>query len=97
MEGSGAGVRTKREIKMRDVVYSTFRWVWYRPIYTVIITLAFLYQLNKGFSPLRVCVSSRSALPDMKSSCEYVRANRPVIAVYIGSITSKSVGKRMSK
>jgi hypothetical protein len=61
------------------------------------MTLAFLYQLSSGFSPFFVCVSSRSALPDMKSSCEYVRANRPVIAVYMGSITPKSVGKRMSK
>jgi hypothetical protein len=63
----------------------------------VIITLAFLYQLKSGFSPFFVCVSSISALPAMKSLCEYVRANLPVMAVYMGSTTSKSVGKRMSK
>lgn len=67
------------------------------PYYTVIITLAFLYQLSSGLSPFFVLVSAMSALPAMKSSCRYVRAKRPVIAVYIGSMTSKSVGKRMSK
>ena len=66
-------------------------------IYRVIITLAFLYQPNSGLSPFFVLVSAISALPAIKSSCRYVRAKRPVIAVYIGSITSKSVGKRMSK
>jgi hypothetical protein len=65
--------------------------------YTVIITLAFLYQLSSGLSPFFVLVSAMSALPAIKSSCRYVRAKRPVIAVYIGSMTSKSVGKRMSK
>jgi hypothetical protein len=65
--------------------------------YTVIITLAFLYQLSNGLSPFFVVVSAISALPAMKSSCKYVRAKRPVIVVYIGSMTSKSVGKRMSK
>jgi hypothetical protein len=38
-----------------------------------------------------------SALPAMKSSCEYVRANLPVMAVYMGSMTLKSVGNKMSK
>jgi hypothetical protein len=66
-------------------------------IYTVIMTLAFLYQLNSGLSPFFVLVSAMFALPAMKSSCRYVRAKRPVIAVYMGSMTSKSVGKRMSK
>jgi hypothetical protein len=61
------------------------------------MTLAFLYQLNSGLSPFFVVVSAISALPAMKSSCRYVRAKRPVMAVYIGSMTSKSVGKRMSK
>lgn len=65
--------------------------------YTVIMTLAFLYQLNSGLSPFLVLVSATSARPAMKSSCRYVRAKRPVIAVYIGSITSKSVGKSISK
>jgi hypothetical protein len=65
--------------------------------HTVIITLAFLYQLSSGLSPFFVLVSAMSALPAIKSSCRYVRAKRPVIAVYIGSMTSKSVGKRMSK
>jgi hypothetical protein len=58
---------------------------------------AFLYQLSNGFSPFFVCVSAMSALPAIKSSCEYVRANLPVMAVYIGSTTSQSVGKSMSK
>lgn len=66
-------------------------------IYRVIITLAFLYQLNSGLSPFFVLVSAISALPAMKSSCKYVRAKRPVMAVYMGSTTWKSVGKRMSK
>jgi hypothetical protein len=65
--------------------------------YTVIITLAFLYQLSNGLSPFFVVVSAMSALPAMKSSCRYVRAKRPVIAVYMGSMTSKLVGNRMSK
>jgi hypothetical protein len=65
--------------------------------YTVIMTLAFLYQLSKGLSPFFVVVSAMSALPAMKSSCRYVRAKRPVIDVYMGSMTSKSVGKRISK
>jgi hypothetical protein len=65
--------------------------------YTVIMTLAFLYQLSSGLSPFFVFVSAISALPAIKSSCRYVRAKRPVMAVYMGSITSKSVGKRMSK
>jgi hypothetical protein len=65
--------------------------------YTVIMTLAFLYQLSSGLSPFFVFVSAIFALPAIKSSCRYVRAKRPVMAVYIGSITSKSVGKRMSK
>lgn len=65
--------------------------------YIVIMTLAFLYQLTSGLSPFLALVSAISALPAMKSSCVYVRANLPVMAVYMGSMTSKSVGKRMSK
>lgn len=65
--------------------------------YIVIMTLAFLYQVTSGLSPFFVLVSAMSALPAMKSSCVYVRANLPVMAVYMGSMTSKSVGKRMSK
>lgn len=65
--------------------------------YTVIMTLAFLYQLSSGLSPFLVLVSATSARPAMKSSCRYVRAKRPVMAVYMGSITSKSVGNRISK
>lgn len=65
--------------------------------YMVIMTLAFLYQVTNGLSPFFVLVSAMSALPAMKSSCVYVRANLPVMAVYMGSMTSKSVGKRMSK
>jgi len=38
-------------------------------IYIVIMTLAFLYQLNKGLSPFLVLVSAISALPAIKSSC----------------------------
>lgn len=37
-------------------------------IYKVNMTLAFLYQLSSGFSPLLVCVSSRYAHRRMKSS-----------------------------
>jgi hypothetical protein len=69
---------------------------WYL-IYNVIMTLAFLYQLSSGFSPFFVCVSSISALLAIKYSCEYVFANLPVMEVYKGSMTSKSVGKRISK
>lgn len=65
--------------------------------YIVIMTLAFLYQLTSGLSPFFVLVSAMSALPAIKSSCVYVRANLPVMAEYMGSMTSKSVGNRMSK
>ena len=68
-----------------------------RHFYMVIMTLAFLYQVTSGLSPFFVLVSAISALPAMNSSCVYVRANLPVMAEYMGSMTSKSVGKRMSK
>lgn len=68
-----------------------------RHLYMVIMTLAFLYQVTSGLSPFFVLVSAISALPAMNSSCVYVRANLPVMAEYMGSMTSKSVGKRMSK
>jgi len=61
------------------------------------MTLAFLYQLSSGLSPFFVVVSAISARPAMKSSWRYVRAKRPVMAVYMGSMTAKSVGKRISK
>src|SRR5690242_2425140 len=65
--------------------------------YIVIMMLAFLYQVTSGLSPFFVLVSAMSALPAIKSSCVYVRANLPVMAEYMGSMTSKSVGKSMSK
>ena len=93
MERAGAGVNIVEEC----CNITCFLLTRVKHNYKVIMTLAFLYQLKSGLSPFFVLVSAISALPAMKSSCRYVRAKRPVIAVYMGSITSKSVGKRMSK
>ena len=65
--------------------------------YTVIITLAFLYQLSSGFSPFFVCVSVTYAHLLIKSSWLESLVSLPVIARYTSSIMLKSVGKNMSK
>lgn len=65
--------------------------------YTVVMTLAFLYQVNSGFSPLFVSVPSTSAHLCKNSSCERTRVSLPVSAWYTFSMTVKSVGKRISK
>lgn len=59
---------------------SIYNEVAFFPSYTVIITLAFLYQLNKGFSPFLVCVSSTYAHLLKKSSCFITRVSFPVMA-----------------
>lgn len=48
--------------------------------YTVVITLAFLYQLSSGFSPLRTWVFSTNAHLFKKSSCVMTRVSLPVMA-----------------
>jgi len=65
--------------------------------HTVVITLAFLYHVNNGFSPLFVSVSSTSAHLCKNSSCDSTLVNLPVRAWYTCSMTWKSVGKRISK
>ena len=65
--------------------------------YSVVRTLAFLYHPKSGFSPFFVSVSSTYAHLLKNSSCERTRVSLPVMALYIISITWKSVGKRMSK
>jgi hypothetical protein len=61
-------------VHFTDVQYSyTLFSIWYNTqamsIYTVIMTLAFLYQLNSGLSPFFVVVSAMLARPAIKSSC----------------------------
>jgi hypothetical protein len=65
--------------------------------YTELSIDTFLYHPSRGFSPHLVSVSSRYAHRLIKSSCLMTRVSFPVSALYISSITSKSVGKRMSK
>ena len=48
--------------------------------YTVVKTLAFLYQVRRGFSPLLVAVSSTKAQRLRKSSWESTRVSLPVEA-----------------
>lgn len=48
--------------------------------YTVINMLAFLYQVNSGFSPLLVSVSSMYAQRRTKSSWLMTWVNFPVVA-----------------
>ena len=48
--------------------------------HTVNMTLAFLYQLRSGFSPLLVSVSSMYAHRRMKSSCDRTLVSFPVMA-----------------
>lgn len=64
---------------------------------TVVSTLAFLYQVNRGFSPLLVSVSSMYAQRSMNSSWLRTLVSFPVMARYTSSMTLKSVGKKMSK
>lgn len=64
---------------------------------TVVRTLAFLYQVNRGFSPLLVSVSSMYAQRSMNSSWLRTLVSFPVMARYTSSMTLKSVGKKMSK
>lgn len=69
----------------------------YQCYHTVVRTLAFLYQVNRGFSPFFVSVSSKYAHLLKNSSCESTLVSLPVMALYMSSITWKSVGNRMSK
>lgn len=64
--------------------------------YTELITLAFLYQFSIGLSPDIVSVSSKHAQPLKNSSCFITRVSFPVNALYMSSITAKSVGNRIS-
>ena len=83
----------KKEAKRRQKSGQDL-WLY---IYTVIRTLAFLYQLKSGFSPFFVSVSSTYAHLFKKSSCDMTFVSLPVTARYISSITVKSVGNNISK
>jgi hypothetical protein len=66
-----------RSYRILYIEFQLFTWI---SIYTVINMLAFLYQLNNGFSPFRVSVSSMYAQRLTKSSWLVTWVSLPVTA-----------------
>lgn len=73
---ANASLLNENKIKIRKLLVPGVRYI----AYTVISILAFLYQVNNGFSPLLVSVSSMYAHRRTKSSWLMTWVNFPVTA-----------------